>query len=89
MIPPLADDEVQLVVPQAVLQNVLDGRTQMLQDQADDGGTAGAAAQSHLRDREWRRGITASQRRSEKLKNNRLELPPPSRRGPCCCQNEP
>lgn len=49
MVSPLADDQVQLVVPQSVFQNVLDGRTQMLQDQADDGRTAGAAAETHLR----------------------------------------
>lgn len=49
MVLPLADDQVQLVVPQAVLQNSLHSRTQVFQDQADDGGTAGAAAQTQLR----------------------------------------
>lgn len=52
VIAPLTDDEIQLVIPEAVFQDVLDGGTQMFQDQTSNCGAAGAVAQSHLRPRE-------------------------------------
>lgn len=52
VVAPLTYDEVQLVIPEAVFQDVLDGRTQMFQDQTGNCGAAGAVAQSHLRTKE-------------------------------------
>lgn len=54
----LPDDEIQFVIPEAVLQNVLDRRTQMFQDQTGDRRTAGAVTQSHLRQEERNREKT-------------------------------
>lgn len=54
----LPDDEIQFVIPEAVLQNVLDRRTQMFQDQTSDRRAAGAVTQSHLRQEERNREKT-------------------------------
>lgn len=52
VVAPLPDDEIQLVIPQTVLENILDGWTQMFQDEPGDGRTARAITETHL----WREG---------------------------------
>lgn len=59
VIAPLTYDEIKLVIPEAVFQDVLDGRTQMFQHQTSNCGAAGAVAQSHLTPKE-RRSIHSS-----------------------------
>lgn len=59
LVPALADDQVQHVGFQAVLEDLTDGRTQVLQNQVSHIGTDGAVTQLSLSQRELQKSRMA------------------------------
>lgn len=73
------------MIPEAIFQDVLEGRTQMFEDQASNRGAAGAVAQSHLRPKETDIRVFTFKQRGFPC----FEEVKPSRQGLCCCQSVP